>query len=136
LSNYTIANGEVTFTVPNEWQLSITLTDEFGQWWFVDFKDANGKEVGDAMKRRVHQVLEEAFDRCKIEYGLFPMGVTEESLRSLNKKPPLVEAYNILRTALVMVRLTIRPLPSYSFSFHITSFITSIGSYSSILAVY
>lgn len=136
MSNYTIANGEVTFTVPNEWQLSITLTDEFGQWWFVDFKDANGKEVGDAMKRRVHQVLEEAFDRCKIEYGLFPMGVTEESLRSLNKKPPLVEAYNILRTALVMVRLTIRPLPSYSFSFHITSFITSIGSYSSILAVY
>ena len=97
LSNYTIANGEVTFTVPNEWQLSVTLTDEFGQWWFVDFKDANGREVGEAMKRRVQQVLEEAFDRCKIEYGLFPMGVTEDSLRSLNKKAPLVEAYNLLR---------------------------------------
>ena len=98
LSNYTISDGRVTFTVPNEWQLSITITDEFSQWWFVDFKDHNGQDVGETMKRRVQQVLEEAFDRCKIEYGLFPMGVTEESLRSLNKKAPLVEVYNTLRT--------------------------------------
>jgi hypothetical protein len=98
LTNYTISDGRVTFTVPNEWQLSITITDEFSQWWFVDFKDHNGQDVGETMKRRVQQVLEEAFDRCKIEYGLFPMGVTEESLRSLNKKAPLVEVYNTLRT--------------------------------------
>lgn len=52
------------------------------------------------MKRRVQQVLEEAFERCKIEYGLFPMGVTEEALRAINKKAPLVEAYNILRMLL------------------------------------
>ena len=49
------------------------------------------------MKLRLQQVLEEIFEQCKIEYGLFPMGVTEESLRTLNKKAPLVEAYNILR---------------------------------------
>lgn len=97
LSNYTIANGEVTFTVPNEWQLSITVTSEFGRWWFVDFKDHNGNEVGEKMKRRVEQVLEEAFEQCKIDYDLFPMGVTEESLRSMNKKAPLVEVYNVLR---------------------------------------
>jgi hypothetical protein len=90
----------VTFTVPNEWQLSVTISDEFGQWWFVDFRDHNGKEVGAVMKRRVQQVLEEAFERCKIEYGLFPMGVTEESLRTLRKRAPLVEVYNILRTFL------------------------------------
>ena len=97
LTNYTIANGEVTFTVPDEWQLSITIADEFGRWWFVDFKDHNGDDVGERMKRRVQQVLEDAFEQCKIEYGLFPMGVTEESLRSMNKKAPLVEVYNILR---------------------------------------
>jgi len=103
LSNYTISDGKVTFTVPNEWQLSITISDEFGQWWFVDFKDYNGNEVGDNMKRRIQQVAEEAFERCKIEYGLFPMGVTEESLRSMNKKAPLVEVYNTLRTPLVIL---------------------------------
>jgi hypothetical protein len=103
LSNYSISDGRVTFTVPNEWQLSITITDEFSQWWFVDFRDHNGQEVGDTMKRRVQQVVEEAFERCKIEYGLFPMGVTEESLRSLKKKAPLVEVYNILRIILVVV---------------------------------
>ena len=98
LSNYTIANGEATFTVPNEWQLSITITEEFGRWWFVDFKDHNGNDVGGKMKRRVEQILDDAFEQCKIEYELFPMGVTEESLRSMNKKAPLVEVYNILRT--------------------------------------
>jgi hypothetical protein len=97
LSNYTIADGRVSFIVPNEWQLTVTISDEFGQWWFVDFKDANGQEVGTTIKRRIQHVLEEAFERCKIEYGLFPMGVTEESLRAMNKKAPLVEAYNILR---------------------------------------
>lgn len=97
LSNYTIADGKVTFTVPNEWQLSITITDEFGKWYFVDFKDHTGKDVGDKMKQTVGQILEDAFEQCKIEYGLFPMGVTEESLRSMNKKAPLVEVYNTLR---------------------------------------
>jgi hypothetical protein len=98
LSNYTIANGEVTFIIPNEWQLSVTVTDEFGKWWFVDFKDHNGNDVGERVKRGIQQVLEDAFEQYKIDYGLFPMGVTEESLRSLNKKAPLVEVYNILRT--------------------------------------
>jgi hypothetical protein len=102
LQNYTISNGEVTFTVPGEWQLSVTISDEFGQWWFVDFKDHKGQDVGDAMKRRLQHVLEEAFERCKVEYGLFPMGVTEEALRAINKKAPLVEAYNILRMFLVV----------------------------------
>jgi hypothetical protein len=98
MSNYTIANGKVTFTIPNEWQLTITISEEFGQWWFVDFKDHDGEAVGDGMRGRLHQVLEETFVRCKVEYGLFPMGVTEEALRAVNKKAPLVEAYNILRT--------------------------------------
>jgi hypothetical protein len=97
LSNYTVANGEVTFAVPDEWQLSITITDEFGPWYFVDFKDHNGNEFGETIKRRIQQVLDETFERCKVEYGLFPMGVTEDALRSMNKKAPLVEAYNILR---------------------------------------
>ena len=101
LQNYTISNGEVTFTVPGEWQLSLTISDEFGQWWFVDFKYLQGQEVGEIMKRRVQQFLEEAFQRCKIEYGLFPMGVTEEGLRTMNKKAPLVEAYNFLRMSLI-----------------------------------
>jgi len=87
----------VTFIVPNEWQLTITISEEFGRWWFVDFRDSNGDSVGEVMKQRVQQVLEEPFEQCKIEYGLFPMGVTEESLRTLKKKAPLVEAYNILR---------------------------------------
>jgi Mediator complex subunit MED14 len=100
LSNYTIADGKVTFTVPNEWQLSITIAEEFGRWWFVDFKDHNGNDLGERMKGRVHQILEDVFEQYKIEYGLFPMGVTEESLRSMNKKAPLVEVYNILRTIL------------------------------------
>ena len=98
LLNYSIADGRVTFIVPNEWQLAVTISDEFGQWWFVDFKHHNGQDVGETVKRRIQHVLEEAFELCKIEYGLFPMGVTEESLRSMNKKAPLVEAYNILRT--------------------------------------
>jgi hypothetical protein len=97
LSNYTIADGKVTFTVSNEWQLSITIADEFGRWWFVDFKDHNSSDVGGKMKRRVEQILGDAFEQCKIEYELFPMGVTEESLRSMNKKAPLVEVYNNLR---------------------------------------
>jgi hypothetical protein len=100
MSNYTIADGKVTFTVPNEWQLTVTISEEFGQWWFVDFKDHNGEDVGDGIRGRFHQLLEEAFGRCKIEYGLFPMGVTEEALKTLHKKAPLVEAYNILRTSL------------------------------------
>jgi hypothetical protein len=100
LSNYTIADGKVTFTVPNEWQLSITIAEEFGRWWFVDFKDHNGNDLGERMKGRVRQILEDVFEQYKIEYGLFPMGVTEESLRSMNKKAPLVEVYNILRTIL------------------------------------
>src|ERR1700737_639806 len=86
MSNYTIANGKVTFTVPNEWQLTITISEEFGQWWFVDFKDHDGQDVGDGMRGRLHQVLEEAFGQCRIEYGLFPMGVTGEALRPLDKK--------------------------------------------------
>jgi hypothetical protein len=102
MSNYTIANGKVTFTIPNEWQLIITVSEEFGQWWFVDFKDHDGEGVGDGMRGRLRQVLEEAFGRCKVEYGLFPMGVSEEALRAVNKKAPLVEAYNILRTFSLM----------------------------------
>src|SRR5436190_9649717 len=103
LFNYTIADGKVTFTVPNEWQLTITITDEFGRWWFVDFKDHNGNDVGEKMKRRVQQILEDAFEQYKIEYRLFPMGVTEESLRSMNKKAPLVEVYNILRMTSILL---------------------------------
>src|SRR5579859_3935087 len=72
MSNYTIANGEVTFVIPDEWQLSITISDEFGQWWFVDFKTASGEDVGEKMRRQVQSVLEEVFEQCKIEYGLFP----------------------------------------------------------------
>ena len=87
----------MTFIVPNEWQLTITISEEFGRWWFVDFRDSNGESAGEVMKQKVQQVLEEPFEQCKIEYGLFPMGVTEESLRALKKKAPLVEAYNILR---------------------------------------
>jgi Mediator complex subunit MED14 len=97
LSNYTIANGKVTFSILNEWQLIITIDDEFGKWSFVDIKDHIGNDVGEASKRGISQVLNDAFEQCKIEYGLFPMGVTEESLRSMNKKAPLVEVYNILR---------------------------------------
>jgi Mediator complex subunit MED14 len=100
LTNYTIADGKVTFVVPNEWQLTVTISDEFGQWWFVDYKDQNGNEVGDAVKVRLRQVLEDSFERCKIDYELFPSGVTEEALRTMNKRAPLVEAYNILRTSL------------------------------------
>jgi hypothetical protein len=100
LSNYSIADGKVTFIVRNEWQLTITISEEFGRWWFVDFRDSNGESVGEVMKQRVQLVLEEPFEQCKVEYGLFPMGVTEESLRALNKKAPLVEAYNILRSVL------------------------------------
>lgn len=103
LSNYTIADGKVTFIVPNEWQLSITIIEDFGRWWFVDFKDHNGNDVGDKMKRRVEQVLGDAFEQYKIEYDLFPLGVTEESLRSLNKKAPLVEVYNILRMTPILL---------------------------------
>jgi hypothetical protein len=81
--------------------LTITISEEFGRWWFVDFRDSNGESVGEVMKQRVQLVLEEPFEQCKIEYGLFPMGVTEESLRVLKKKAPLVEAYNILRIILL-----------------------------------
>jgi hypothetical protein len=102
LSNYSIANGKVTFTIPNEWQLSITIAEEFGPWYFVDFRDHNGNELGETIKKRIQQVLQETFDRSKVEYGLFPMGVTEEALRSLNKKAPLVEIYNILRKSLCL----------------------------------
>jgi hypothetical protein len=105
LSNYTIADGKVTFIVPDEWQLTITITEEFGRWWFVDFKDHNGNEVGESTKARVQNILEEVLDRCKVEYELYPMGVTEESLRSVNKKAPLVEVYNILRTSLSLKTL-------------------------------
>ena len=63
----------------------------------MDWKDNRGEKAGDVIKRRMQQILEEVFSRCKIDYGLFPNGVTEENLRSTNKRAPLVEAYNILR---------------------------------------
>lgn len=100
LSNYTIANGKVTFVVPNEWQLTIGITKEFDRWWFVDFRDHDGNEVGESTKALVRAILKDVFDQCKIDYESYPTGVTEESLRSMNKKAPLVEVYNILRIPL------------------------------------
>jgi hypothetical protein len=78
------------------------------------------------MKRRVQQVVEEAFERCKVEYGLFPMGVTEEALKALKKRPPLVEVYNILRIFFHWSYANIRPLPFNSFLVDITCLIAAI----------